>query len=67
MALTTAMILCGEERAKSRKITLSKKGNATNLAAVISYVLLIGPRVLGNSFIRHVIDLFGVFYPWVWC
>ena len=41
--------------------TLSRKRNATNLAAVIFYVLLIGPRVLGDSFIRHVIDLFGVF------
>ena len=41
--------------------TLSKKRNATNLAAVVFYVSLIGRKVLGDSFIRHVIDLFGVF------
>ena len=41
--------------------TLSKKRNATNITVVIFSVLLTGPRVLGDSFIRHVIDMFGVF------
>ena len=42
------------------RLHLAKKRNATNLVAVIFYVLLIGPTVLGDSFIRYVIDLFGV-------
>ena len=39
--------------------TLSKRRNATKLTDF--FFLLIGLRVLGDSFIRHVIDLFGVF------
>ena len=42
--------------------TLSKKRNATNFAVVIFSVFLIGQRVLGDSFIRHAIDLFGLFF-----
>ena len=42
-------------------VTLSKKRNATNLTVVIFSVLLIRPRLLGDSFIKHVIDLFDVF------
>ena len=41
--------------------TLSKKRNATEFTVVIFSLLLTGPVVLGDSFIRHVIDLFDVF------
>ena len=41
--------------------TLSKKTNATKLTVAIFSVLLIGLRVLGDSFVGHVIDLIGVF------
>ena len=41
--------------------TLSKKRNAIKLAVAIFSALLIGQRVLDDSFIRQVIDLFGVF------
>ena len=41
--------------------TLRKKRNATNLTVVIFSILLIGLRVFGYSFIRHVIDMIGVF------
>ena len=41
--------------------TLSKKRNATDLTVVIFSVLLIGLRVLVDSYIGLVIDLFGVF------
>ena len=41
--------------------TLYKKRNASNLTVVTFSVLLIGQSVLGDSFIRHVIDMFGVF------
>ena len=41
--------------------TLSKKRNASNLTVVTFSVLLIGQSVLGDSFIRHIIDMIGVF------
>ena len=41
--------------------TLSKKRNATNSTVVNFSVLLTGPRVLGDTSIRHVIDMIGVF------
>ena len=41
--------------------TLSKKRNAIKQAVAIFSALLIGQRVLDDSFIRQVIDLFGVF------
>ena len=41
--------------------TLGKKRNATEFTVVISSVLLTGLVVLGDSFIRHVIDLFDEF------
>ena len=40
--------------------TLSKKRNATNLAVDIFSVLLIGYIELGDSVIRHDIDMFGL-------
>ena len=40
--------------------TLSKKRNATNFTVVIFSVFLIGQRVHGDLFIRHLHDLFGV-------
>ena len=46
---------------KTKAYTLSKKRNATNLAAVNVSALLIEVRVLGDPVIRHIIDLFGVF------
>ena len=43
-----------------KKEKKKKIGNETNLTVVIFSVMLIGPRVLGDSFIRHVTDMIGV-------
>ena len=40
--------------------TLSKKRNATSLTVLIFPVLIIGQKMHGYSFIRHVIDMFVV-------
>ena len=40
---------------------LAKKRNATNLTVVSFSVLFIGLKALGDSFIRHITDLFVVF------